>query len=255
MDFKLNKSNLNFRVYNAIETPASGNENDVVIISNTPITNWIMSPNAPSGEPRNEGDVHIRYKVSNGTTNLLKSNSFMVCLTSAHQHIDGVWMTVDAYIYQDNEWVSLSGGLPDVWFHYDGHGWNSKFASYESWGNSVMMSNDYIDITMSEVDAKYGLYSSAIDFTPYKTLQLDVRFSGITKMGSSNQGFRFGVGDSDREWTSTHWSAEKLVAEPSSEWKTYSLDISSVNKSNYLRLHTWIEGQGHTYVRNVILEK
>ena len=57
MNFKLTKSSLNFKVYTSPTIPASGTENDIVIISSTPMENWILSSESPAGEPRNNGDV------------------------------------------------------------------------------------------------------------------------------------------------------------------------------------------------------
>ena len=47
MDFKLNKSNLNFRVYTASSAPATVADNDIVVISDTKMKNWVLSPDAP----------------------------------------------------------------------------------------------------------------------------------------------------------------------------------------------------------------
>lgn len=106
MDFKLKKSNLNFRVYSAATLPTSGKENDIVIISETPMENWILSPDKPEGAPRTDGDVWIQYSVTGATFNILKNGTMKIKCTSVQQYINGIWKEVTANSYQNGEWVN-----------------------------------------------------------------------------------------------------------------------------------------------------
>lgn len=108
MDFKLKKNNLNFRVYTATSTPATGNENDIVIISNVAMKNWILSPDAPGGAPRNDGDVWIQYSVSGVVFDAIKTNTMMIAPRKAWQHVGGEWLNVTAFICQNGEWEGLN---------------------------------------------------------------------------------------------------------------------------------------------------
>lgn len=110
MDFKLKKSNLNFRVYTATETPATGIENDIVIISNTPMTNWILSPDAPGGAPRNDGDVWIQYSVIGKTSNALKQNKMVITMLYAYQYVSDAWIKKTAVTFKNGEWVEWWNG-------------------------------------------------------------------------------------------------------------------------------------------------
>ena len=106
MDFKLNKGNLNFRVYTVPSKPtAAGADNDIAIISSVPMKNWMMSPDKPSGIPRTDGDVWIRYSVTGETFNALKNNSMMIATISAWQYVNDAWVDVTALSYQNGAWV------------------------------------------------------------------------------------------------------------------------------------------------------
>ena len=109
MDFKLKKSNLNFRVYTATEPPETGNENDICVISSVPMKNWILSPDAPTGKPRNSGDVHIEYAVNRKDVfNALKNSAMMIEAVAAKQYVNGVWKSVNAMIYKNGVWTQFS---------------------------------------------------------------------------------------------------------------------------------------------------
>lgn len=106
MNFSIKKSDLNFKVYTASSIPtAPGVENDIVIVTSVPMTNWIMSPEEPSGIPRADGDVWIKYSTEGNTFNALKQNAFMIATISAYQYVDGKWVDVDAASCQGGEWV------------------------------------------------------------------------------------------------------------------------------------------------------
>ena len=67
--------------------------------------NWMISPDAPSGTPRTDGDVWIRYSVDGNTFNALKNGIMMVATISASQYVDGAWVDKEAKSYHDGEWV------------------------------------------------------------------------------------------------------------------------------------------------------
>lgn len=108
MNFKLTKSSLNFKVYTSLTIPSSGTENDIVIISTTPMENWILSSDAPVGEPRNEGDVWIQYSVSGNVFDVMNQHDFMLAITKIYQYINGVWMSVNARRYVGGIWNVVS---------------------------------------------------------------------------------------------------------------------------------------------------
>ena len=171
MDFKLKKSNLNFRVYTAAAIPTTGTENDIVIISEVPMSNWILSPDKPSGIPRSDGDVWIRYSVNGDTFNALKNNSMMIATISAWQYVDGAWGDVTAMSYQDGEWVEwaiflVNGSFLNTAFAGE---WMRGTGSQGS-GGSAEMTADGLKITGNGVvngsggALRYGP-EELIDFT------------------------------------------------------------------------------------------
>jgi hypothetical protein len=106
MNFTLKKSDLNFKVYTVPSKPTTpGAENDIAIISSVPMTNWIMSPEAPSGIPRTDGDVWIQYSVAGDTFNALKQNALMIATIKAWQYVDGAWVDREAVSCQGGAWV------------------------------------------------------------------------------------------------------------------------------------------------------
>lgn len=111
MNFKFTKNNLNFKVYTAAETPATGAENDIVVISATPMKNWVLSPDEPTNAPRNDGDVWIRYAVDGADFNSIKQNTVMVRFVTTMQYVNGAWVGVVAKSYQNGVWVDWFTGL------------------------------------------------------------------------------------------------------------------------------------------------
>lgn len=106
MNFTLKKSDLNFKVYTVPSKPTTaGAENDIAIISSVPMSNWIMSPEKPSGAPRSNGDVWIQYSTKGSTRNILKQNSMMIAMITAWQYVDGAWVSREAVSCHGGEWV------------------------------------------------------------------------------------------------------------------------------------------------------
>ncbi len=111
MNFKLNKDSLNFNVYVETAFPETAEENDIVIISETPMVNWIISPDEPNGAPRNDGDVWLTYSTSGKVFNALKQNSMMIAMIFAKQYVNGMWEYREAKIYQNGEWTDWWDGM------------------------------------------------------------------------------------------------------------------------------------------------
>lgn len=174
MDFKLNKSNLGFRVYTATEFPSVGSENDICVISDIPMKNWVLSPDTPKGTPRNDGDVWIRYSVNGDATNVLKSSTMLITTLIAFQYINGEWVTKDAKSYQNASWVSWwDGTLYDAGNEYE-HitgGWYGGNAAASSTASSTITKNsDHILIKNTTSASNGAITTNAIDLTKYSTL-------------------------------------------------------------------------------------
>ena len=165
MDFKLNKSSLGFNVRTASSVPATGNENDIVIISDVAMNGWMLSPDKPSNTPRSNGDVWIRYTVENATFNVLRNATMLIAGLSAKQYIDGNWISKPVYHYQNGEWTEWFTGVL-----YD-HG--TKHSSLTLTPNSYCKIEDKADHMLFTLNANTsGIVLSTVtyDLTPYSKL-------------------------------------------------------------------------------------
>ena len=102
---------LRFRVYAATSLPASGKENDVVIITSTPIAGWEVFPVAPTWGSAN-GHVYIQnapaYNGDYPNVNILKKyGAIWLYLVRCWQYENGTWSSKDAYQYRGGQWVPL----------------------------------------------------------------------------------------------------------------------------------------------------
>lgn len=103
--------NLKFRVYSATSLPASGKENDVCIITSTPISVWEVYPHSPTWESDN-GHVYIKNEPAYGgeypNVNVVKKNAIWLYLVKCRQYENGTWVNKDAYQYRNGAWVQFS---------------------------------------------------------------------------------------------------------------------------------------------------
>lgn len=193
MNFKLQKSNLNFRVYATPDIPKTGMNNDVCVISEVPMTNWILSPDAPSSAPRNDGDVWLTYSVDGNAFNALKQNSMMIAMISAKQYVDGVWVEKTAKSCQNGEWVDWFVWNGELYIDKDqyepitGGWWNNTGLYYQS--GSTTYSAKPVDLNTA-LDTNISLsgnggFSSVstknkIDLTNYTKLLFNIASGSST---------------------------------------------------------------------------
>lgn len=84
----------------------SGKENEIWVVSDTPITNWVVSSKRP-GTPA-AGTVWIQDGTVNGI-NIVKKNAVEVFPSNCEQYVDGDWQRVDAYLFESsNKWTKFS---------------------------------------------------------------------------------------------------------------------------------------------------
>lgn len=103
-----------FRVYACTALPATAKENDVAVITSTPIKWWVVYSRVPTWESV-EGHV---YLIDTPTTsgeypnvNIIKPNktggAILMQLIGCYQYISGQWHSMDAYQYRSGQWVQL----------------------------------------------------------------------------------------------------------------------------------------------------
>ncbi len=184
MDFKLKKSNLNFRVYTATETPATGTENDIAIITETPMKNWVMSPDAPRGTPRRDGDVWIQYATDGEVFNVVKSGSLLLSIAAVYQFINGLWVEVPYTTYRNETWDDIWKGelfkngeqYTDITGGWSKDGYMYYRASYvhltPTIGETITV--DASRTVGTDITTCIAGIQKQIDITDYNTISLDV---------------------------------------------------------------------------------
>ena len=176
MNFTLKKSDLNFKVYTVEANPSTpGAKNDIAVISPVPMSNWIMSPDKPSGIPRTDGDVWIQYSVNGNTFNALKNNSMMIATISAWQYVDGAWVDREAVSCQGGEWVDLITYLykaPDEYTGLTG-GWTVSGVIVGSTAVAgITKENDGIRILRADGKFSALTHTKLFDLTKYAKVRL-----------------------------------------------------------------------------------
>lgn len=176
MDFKLNKSNLNFRIYTAASLPATGNENDICIISEVPMTNWVMSPDKPSGAPRTDGDVWIQYSVTGNVFNVLKNSTMLIATISAWQYVSGAWADVVAKRYRNGEWVDR---ITAYYIFKSGEGELVPLSITKQTNGTFTKTNDAITVgyTSNSSSSVYISTTKKIDLTGFTTLHVVANYT------------------------------------------------------------------------------
>jgi len=182
MRFKLTKNMLNFNVYNVPKFPTgAGTENDIAIITSTPMSNWILSPDKPYGIPRSDGDVWLQYSVSGNTFNALKQNTMLIAIISAWQYVNGAWANVEAAHYQGGEWVEWESAYylfnsGDECEDITG-GWTVGNAANSNWSKGT----DSIIVGYNGSESVHGWVASnnPLDVKDFSKLYVDVTVTGF----------------------------------------------------------------------------
>lgn len=255
MNVKFNKSDLSLNVYTSPTLPEIGEANDIVIISETPMTNWRMSPDAPNGIPRTDGDVWIQYSVKGSTFDVLNNNSMMITTLSAKQYVDGKWVDREAMSYQNGQWVAWTIILYD-------HG-----VIGESAGSLVQTGIKYggdagsCTLTIGETNVRIGTYAGLgalvyftkkVDLTAFQKLYF--YGSVVDKKGDGSTRCCIGV------WkampTSTDASTEATAAMTGYRaLGLHELNIANVSGEHYVGVAVHGFGDTNSPYMEVIMEQ
>lgn len=96
-------ASLNFKVVGGTTQPENPKENTIWVNTDTEITSWEFSTDAP-GSPA-AGMVWIKTRFGSSTPfNALKKNEVRVYPFSTQQYVDGAWADKTAMIYSDGIW-------------------------------------------------------------------------------------------------------------------------------------------------------
>ena len=245
MNFTLKKSDLNFKVYTVSSKPTTpGAENDIAVISSVPMTNWLMSPDKPSGIPRNDGDVWIRYSTQGDTKNILKQNAMMIATIFAWQYVDGAWVDRDAVSCQGGEWVDWwSGELYDNGNEYESitGGWSNDGASTASGDSSTLFSAtknaDHIVIGTTSTSSSDRWFTIFTNKKIAITKEMRQLCAKATPIAVGNNSFSLGlysVKITDNAITKSDFAGVAQRTE------TFSLDIPAIEGEYYVGMTVWI---------------
>lgn len=242
MDFKLSKGNLNFNVKTVESMPSnSGTDNGVVVVTATPMKNWVMSPDMPTNPPRTDGDIWIPYSVNGAVINAVKNGGLMINPMTALQYVGGAWSGVNEMIYPDgkkarflynagNECVALTGG------------WEARAQSYDSTFTNIIPPTvkkgaTGFTVSMSVAAARSGVIEiqNDVDLTNVKSVIFEFKSIEVTGASSSAPGrlvcsilprsaLRFQSGATKFQ--------EKIYDAPTTESNvTFTVDVSDLSGS------------------------
>lgn len=165
---------LNVKVVAYSVTPTGvAAENTIAVVTDTAITGWVMQAEEPTGE---SGLVWI--KVDSKSTAPIwadKKQTVLLYPVKALQYINDAWVDIDAYVYQNSEWVELS--LPFL-ILYD-NGYENPIAGEiveDSYAGTKYDTYIFVRITGTGEGRVYT--ANKIDVTEYKTLHAIVSPGG-----------------------------------------------------------------------------
>ena len=181
---------LDFAVTGGTEQPSDPAANTIWVNTETEITSWIFSPAEP--ESPVEGMVWIMMGTSGDVAfNALKRNEIQIYPVSAEQYVGGVWVSVEAHIYQEGTWTELVGSL--VLFDGTDGGDNTELTG--GWSVISQTSQAKLEVTSEQISflsASAGTVRRAgpvksLDLSKYKTLYCD----GLNASTSDSDSYSF----------------------------------------------------------------
>ena len=192
MDFAIRTNNLNFQVKTANAMPSNpGTGNDIVLITGTPMKNWVMSPDTPTGAPRTDGDAWIPYSVNGNTINAVRNGSLMINPLSALQYVDGKWSGVPAMVYPGGKKILFIYNMGNEVVKETG-GWAARAQAYSSDFNNIITpefkKEDFgFTASMASTAARSGVVEvqKDIDLTNVKKVIFD--FATIEASGATSE--------------------------------------------------------------------
>ena len=218
-------SPLNFTVKAYSTLPATGQENEIAIITETAITGWIMQ----AEQPENPTDGMVWIKVDFSSTSAFyvdKKNMIKVYPVVAYQYVGGTWVFKDSYIYQNAAWVTLSNGF----IYYYGNEFESLTGGWIARGPGATVGTNIIKgtdgITLKSSASANMQTANKIDLSGFNTLSVVVTDStanwcyvGVTQ----NDKDYFNAGTTSVNWPRT--TPHVQITSPAASF-TATLDVS-----------------------------
>lgn len=233
--------------------PESGSDNDIAVVTSEPMTSWVFSPIAPVN-PENGTVWFGSRNVSSYQFNALKDNGIVICLDVVKQFINGEWVQITAYIYQNGTWSKFSMEVTitenDLFRGQDNTevtgGWKFELWGYGSSAAKPTQTFDsnsmIISMTCVSGQTGAGCYATvkAIDLTNVK--ELIIKYDATINGGSTASNFALCCGTNTQYWPSSSNIATLIEATSSSVTladQEKTLNVSSLSGVHYIGLQAF----------------
>ena len=174
---------LNFKVVGGTVQPANPKENTVWVYTDTPVSDWAFS-SAGCGNPREGTVLFVTGEESTAQFNALKKNTIRLCPASARQYRSGVWVDVEAFVFQNGDRVRISEGLAydilngTALTDYSG-GWTGTGDAEVS---TSPMTTGYVSVSTDGTTSGRVVMDTPISaFGKYKTLSFTANSSQVAR--------------------------------------------------------------------------
>lgn len=225
---------LNFKVESGNSFPSEAEENTIMIITDSTITKWLISPEEP--ENPSEGMIWIKTGTSSTAEfSVLKDNNIIICPMFVKQYVSGAWVDKTAKSYKNGEWVDWwSGELYINGNEYEAFTGGMTAYAYKLSGTTAEASAPVITKDTNAITIKTGTTNSG---TVYINKMFDLsKYSKMVMKITECTGHEIRVGFTETKATDFTLVAYKLV--PTGSYiGTYSgtieLDLSSETTTCY----------------------
>lgn len=183
--------NLNFRVNAYASLPDSGKENEIAVITETPMTGWVMQAEQPEGV---DGLVWIRTGDASMTPFYAdKKKQIRLYPVLSRQYINGMWVYKEAYIYRNGAWGKFWNGE----LYYFGNEFidiTGGWSEYKTCEGTSARNADNITMTYNGTGAgdTIGYYctNKKYDLREYNTLTINSDWIQALAVGGNSDSCR-----------------------------------------------------------------
>ena len=195
---------------------ATAKDNTIGVVTDKEITSWIFSANKPD-EPT-EGVLWIKVGDSSGVEfSVIKKTDIYTYPQFAYQFINGAWVGLVAYTYQNGEWIQWwDGTIYTIGNSYEAYtgGWG-KVAPNSVIEGTFTMTDEGMTVTASSSSGRHcwRTHEKEIDLTDFDAIE-------VLAVGSSSRS-SLGLVTADGMQNAS-------VTFDSTSLKEYRLDISSI---------------------------
>lgn len=129
---------LNFKIVNGLEQPSNPSENTIWLKTEDEISNYSFNFTEPSNQTEGMAWITLTNNTSNVSINALKKNEILLYLSYCYQYISSERNQLDAYIYQNGQWVQFSSTWDNYYFKNGDQyknitgGWSSEGYTYST---------------------------------------------------------------------------------------------------------------------------